>query len=1269
MGSHPRQNRASAVDLATVTLKPIRFIFSIVVFVCLLAQPVSAAWTPLWSLGIQDGTANDFGSEAYPNNATPAANSAITRDDDYYFAGSYATVGSVASPEPLSDFEGAISTWDPTTRIHFQLSAPQAASTSQLRFYLYPIWSGYSNGRNFGSHTLTVKINGVTILNKTFTFSQMLTAATNAISVNAVAGENVMELTRSGGVPDAWFSIDTCGMTVNATALVDADGDGLPQWWEEGHGLSDNIASEATLDSDHDGLTTLQEFTKGTNPNLADTDSDGLNDGAETTTNPLLSDTDGDSIKDGAETSSNPLLIDSDNDGAPDAWELRVGTNPASATSFPPPFTAAIGVKFSSENAPLNVLTPYQVTGLVPQMNWNNTLVLSQWDAASIAGTTADITSPSAGVLKNSAGSSSLMTVTWAADATWSSGNSGGSNQDLLNGGLWVNGDTPASVTFSSIPYASYDVLVYVGNTYQGAVGFTQLNDGSDKYFSSASVKPQSEFIEPLVTTSTRPWRGNVIRYRNVTGSSCNVKLYRTSGDEVGLHAIQIVDSILDSDGDGMPDWFEVMNKLRPNFNDAALDPDGEGLSNLNEFTRGTDSNKADTDGDGLSDAVETNTGIYLSATNTGSNPLMADTDGDGLNDGAEVTALPAALNPNLADSDGDGRSDGNELAQHRDPLGFNSSTFLMPTVNGGTSKTYDWTLNFQLVWDHEHGHTSDGEWGDTELAWIEVQNREDRPGGAATAFAIRRVAGSLTWLFYSSAGGGFSYPNQPSSDIWHSDWDVPPANLSTAMGFSGYGRKDISQRLRLRAHATTTGSASAWNLTVSLFNIDTNQTVSTQTFNGCTLAPHAHAGTATWTDANDVSNQFYIDIQGGMSLYFLNSGSSASIEAQPAFANARDTDRDGMPNAWETANSFNQNSAADAALDTDGDGLSNVREYLLGTNPRNADTDGDGAKDGVEVDARSNPLLASSKPPFWNGLPAGINGEDFNGNGISDAYEMWLGRFDLLGSADADGDGQTNSEEARAGTDPFSASSYLWADMLRSGADLTLRWPRILNKVHQVQQSDTLTAWTLPSGSPVVAGNEYQFSLPNALSGTRKFYRVSVNDVDSDNDGVSDWTEANILGTALNNINSSRSSSVIDTNGDGTPETTISGDYATLIERMQGGSSTGGFEGGAAAPTSISKAQASRFLMQATFGPTLDDIERVQQLGYEGWINEQLGITPTLHSTYIKQVIATTTPDRALIGAMSITTTLSLASTCRPRLHALPCRAVINCASESPLR
>lgn len=55
-----------------------------------------------------------------------------------------------------------------------------------------------------------------------------------------------------------------------------------------------------------------------------------------------------------------------------------------------------------------------------------------------------------------------------------------------------------------------------------------------------------------------------------------------------------------------------------------------------------------DDDGDGLSDEVESDTGVFVSPSDTGTNPLVADSDGDGVPDGAEVAL---GSDPNDPDS------------------------------------------------------------------------------------------------------------------------------------------------------------------------------------------------------------------------------------------------------------------------------------------------------------------------------------------------------------------------------------------------------------------------------------------------------------------------------------------------------------------------------------------------------------------------------------------------------------------------------------------
>lgn len=49
----------------------------------------------------------------------------------------------------------------------------------------------------------------------------------------------------------------------------------------------------------------------------------------------------------------------------------------------------------------------------------------------------------------------------------------------------------------------------------------------------------------------------------------------------------------------------------------------------------------------------------------------------------------------------------------------------------------------------------------------------------------------------------------------------------------------------------------------------------------------------------------------------------------------AADSDHDGMPDTWETAHGLNGQDASDGPLDTDGDGYTNVEEYLNGTDPQ----------------------------------------------------------------------------------------------------------------------------------------------------------------------------------------------------------------------------------------------------------------------------------------------------------------------------------------------
>ncbi|MGZ4875462.1 MAG: beta strand repeat-containing protein, partial [Candidatus Angelobacter sp.] len=112
-------------------------------------------------------------------------------------------------------------------------------------------------------------------------------------------------------------------------------------------------------------------------------------------------------------------------------------------------------------------------------------------------------------------------------------------------------------------------------------------------------------------------------------------------------------------------------------------------------------------------------------------------------------------------------------------------------------------------------------------------------------------------------------------------------------------------------------------------------------------------------------------------------------------------TANDGIPDDWKIAHGFDPNDPSVAGLDTDGDGLTNLQEFQLGTDPRNPDTDGDGVSDGEEVKRGTNPLNA-----------------DTDGDGLTDADEIRLGTNPL--NPDTDGDGIPDGIEVKLGLNPL---------------------------------------------------------------------------------------------------------------------------------------------------------------------------------------------------------------------------------------------------------
>ncbi|OGV73692.1 MAG: hypothetical protein A3K19_22540 [Lentisphaerae bacterium RIFOXYB12_FULL_65_16] len=365
---------------------------------------------------------------------------------------------------------------------------------------------------------------------------------------------------------------------ITTLAYADVDRDLIPDAIETAAGLDPEDPADALSDDDSDGLTNAAEFLAGTDMFDPDSDHDGLNDGIEFTT-----------------YGTDLLDPDTDGDGLSDGVESGCGMDPLTP--------ATQGPGYSFEKRVIEDAEDGDTAG---------------WDLF-------DADPP--GTLANAPDPDNAPNRVIQFQATFDTG-----------------------FRFTVSPYEARRFVLewrmrVTGNYLIYATCYTSVGWLNVRYVPSTASPNLG--LDPIVALGPELANGEWVTVRR--DLLADVQRLHAGASILGFYGFMVraagcVDDVAllaypDADHDRLPDSVETAAGLDPSDPaDGAGDADGDGLTNLDEFMRGTQIGDADSDHDNLNDGPEVNS--------WGSDPLAEDTDNDGLIDGWEVAHGMDPLKP-----------------------------------------------------------------------------------------------------------------------------------------------------------------------------------------------------------------------------------------------------------------------------------------------------------------------------------------------------------------------------------------------------------------------------------------------------------------------------------------------------------------------------------------------------------------------------------------------------------------------------------------------